>query len=67
MKKSAMMAASQDAKVVLDNISKAALIDLYCCALARLLGSVGTPVTPGEVASDANPVLAARGDRLIKA
>lgn len=46
----------------LDELSKAALIDLYCQQLALNLGDGDTPVTLAQVREDAVPMLELRGD-----
>ena len=50
----------------LDRLSKAALIDLYTCALSRVIesGQFHRAPTLEDVAEDAIPMLKLRGDRV---
>jgi len=50
----------------LDRLSKAALIDLYTCALSRVIesGQFHRSPTLEDVAKDAIPLLKMRGDRV---
>ena len=66
-KKQPMLGTSEHAAAMLTNqVSKAALIDLYLQALAMTLGSCDTPPTIEEVIEHASPTLAIRGDRRLK-
>lgn len=56
---------SEATAVLLDKVSKAALIDLYLAALARVLGAADDPPSVAEVVADANPTLSVRGDKLL--
>ncbi len=55
---------SEEAARALDCLSKAALIDLYTCALAATLGECDTPPTMEQIRQDAIPLLRLRGDRV---
>jgi hypothetical protein len=49
-----------------DSVSKTALVEAYLAALAVINGACDTPPTIAQVRMDINPVLEARGDRLIR-
>ena len=55
---------SEEAACVLDQLSKAAMIDLYTCALARIVGDCDEPPTMKQIQDDAIPMLTMRGDRI---
>jgi len=61
-----MLRATVLAGDALDKLSKAALIDAYCQALATLNGHGDDPVTLEEVHEDLRPLLRLRKDRMPK-
>ena len=62
-----ILATSEHAgRLLLLQVSKYALIDLYLQALATTLGGCDTPPTIDEVVEDASPTLALRGDRRLR-
>jgi hypothetical protein len=63
-KKPMSITTSDEAASALDRLSKAALIDLYTCALAAAQGECDTPPTMEQIREDAIPLLKLRGDRI---
>lgn len=59
-----MSATSQDMADELARLSKSALIDVYCQALAAQLGRCDSPVSLEDIREDAMPMLEMRGDRV---
>ena len=58
-------ASSKVGRFLMDNVSKAALADLYLQALALLSGSADCAVTLEQLQQDADPTLRLRGDKTI--
>ena len=59
-------ASSKVGRFLMDNVSKAALADLYLQALALLAGSADSAVTLEQLQADADETLRLRGDRTIR-
>lgn len=53
------------ARLLRENVSKNALIDLYTQSLASRLGACDTPPTIHNVVFDADPMLILRGDPVL--
>ena len=63
----ALSVTTESTFLLLQRVSKTALIDLYLQQLALSLGSCDDPPTVAQVVKDANPTLRVRGDRLLVA